>query len=267
MADAARQRGIDGEVAPDRLEPEHRAQEQQRRARRPRLRAARGRVLHRVLRLLPRVAAERLGQAAVEELGRVEDARRDLRRLVLEAVAPEAPGDERVVERPDGADVVADRVVPALALGERANAPAGEEPRPEEVAGDGLRLRLVDDAAPEQVAVVRREAVDLAPLLVQREREVLAVLDPEVAVEAALEVGGILLERVGELRVLPDLAREAGAAHLRVVRIALELARRTREAGQASRRGTRSSPRSPSSTGSRAPSPRCDGGTRCTRCP
>ena len=54
------------------------------------------------------------------------------------------------------------------------------------MARDGLRLRLVDDAAPEQVAVVRRERVDLVALGVEREREVPAVGHPEVAVEAAL---------------------------------------------------------------------------------
>ena len=93
-----------------------------------------------------------------------------------------APGDERGIEGPDGPHVVPDRVVAALALGQGAHAPAGE-PRPEQVGGDGLRL--VDDAAPEQVAVVRGQGVDLLALVVHGEREVLAVLDPEVAVEAA----------------------------------------------------------------------------------
>ena len=103
------------------------------RARRPGLRAARGRVLHRVLRHRPLVASERLRQPPVEDLGGIEDARRDLRGLLLEAVAPQAPGDERVVERPDRADVVADRVVASLALGQRPDAPAREEPRSEQV--------------------------------------------------------------------------------------------------------------------------------------
>ena len=147
------------------------------------------------------------------------------------------------------------------------NAPAGEEPRSQELCRDRLGFGLVDDAAPEQVAVVRGQRVDLVALRVEREGEVLAVRDPEVAVEAALEVGGLLLEPVGERRVLPDEARQAGAAHLRVVGVALELARRAREAGQPCRRGRRSSPRNPSSTGSRGPSSRCGAGTRCSRCP
>ena len=155
-----------------------------------------------------------------------------LRRFLLEAVAPQPPRDEGVVEGPDRADVVADRVVPALAFCQRADAPAGEEPRPHQLARDGLGLRLVDDAAPQQVAVVRRQRVDLVALGVEREREVLAVLDPEVAVEPPLEVGRLLLELVGERRVLPDGPGQASAAHLRVVGVALELAGRAREAGQ-----------------------------------
>ena len=59
------------------------------------------------------------------------------------------------------------------------------------------------------------------------------VVDPEVAVEAALEVGRLLLEPVGEAGVAPDLARQPGAAHLGVVGVALQLAGGAREAGQA----------------------------------
>src|SRR5262249_49869501 len=81
--------------------------------------------------------------------------------------------------------------------------------------------------------VVRGERVDLLALDVECEPEVLVVLSPEVAVEAALEVGRLPLELVRVLRVVPDLAREPRAAHLRVVRVALELARRPREPGQA----------------------------------
>src|SRR5207247_3953413 len=137
--------------------------------------------------------AERLGQPAVEELRCVEDARGDPGRLLLEAVPAQAPCDERVVEGPDRPDVVADRVVPSLPLGERAHAPTREEASSEEVTRDRLRLRLVDDAAPEQLAVVRGERVHLLALVVERERVVLTVLDPEVAVEPALEVGRLIL--------------------------------------------------------------------------
>src|SRR5215212_3336087 len=94
----------------DRLEAEHRSQEQQRRAGRPGLRAARRGVLNRIPGRLPCVAAERLRQATVEEGSSVEDAGRDPRSLLLEAVAAQPPCDKRVVKRPDRADVVTDRV-------------------------------------------------------------------------------------------------------------------------------------------------------------
>src|SRR4029453_336820 len=104
------------------------------------LRAAGSRVLHRILRHAALVAAEGLGQPPFEDLGSVEDAGGEDGGLLLEAVAAKAPGDERGIERPDGPHAVADWVVAALALGEGAHAPAGEEPRPEQVAGDCLRL-------------------------------------------------------------------------------------------------------------------------------
>ena len=78
------------------------------------------------------------------------------------------------------------------------------------MAGDGFRLRFVDDPAPQQVAVVRRECVDLFAVLVEREREVLVFGDPEVAVEAALQIRGLLLEVVGERDVFQTVrARRA----------------------------------------------------------
>src|SRR3954453_10435149 len=98
------------------VEPEHRPQEEQRCSGRPRLRAAGGRVLDGILRRGALVAAERLGQTPVEELGRVEDPGCDLGGFLLEPVTAEAPGAERVVERPDGADVVPDGVVAPFAF-------------------------------------------------------------------------------------------------------------------------------------------------------
>src|SRR4029078_11347586 len=83
------------------------------------------------------------------------------------------------------------------------------------------------------MAVVRRQGVDLLALVVQGEREVLAILDPEVAVEAALEIGCLPLQLVGIGGVLPDLAREACATDLRIVRVTLQLAGGARKAGDA----------------------------------
>jgi hypothetical protein len=91
------------------------------------------------------------------------------------------------------------------------------------MAHDRLRLRLVDDAAPEKVAVVGAERVDPVAVRVEGEREVLILLNPEVAVEAALQLGRLLLELFGESRILPDLPCEPGSAHFGVVGVALQL--------------------------------------------
>ena len=206
---------------------------QERRAGRPGLRAARGRVLDRVLRHRPRVAAERLGQAAVEELGGVEDAGGDLRRLLLEAVAAQAPGDERVVERPDGADVVADRVVAALALGQRAHAPAGEEPwrpsggarRPSPSTCRRCRSRADGRCSTSSESTWRPSAssasAKYSPSSTQKSR-----------LKRRLRSAACFSSSSAKAGSFQTSARQAGAAHLGVVGVALQLAGRPREAGQ-----------------------------------
>src|SRR5438874_7711761 len=76
------------------------------------------------------------------------------------------------------------------------------------------------------MAVVRRQRVHLRSLLIEREREVLAVVDPEVAVEAVLQIDRVTLELFGELVVVPDQPCETRTAHLGVVRVPLKLAGR-----------------------------------------
>ncbi len=82
------------------------------------------------------------------------------------------------------------------------------------------------------MAVIGREGVDPAAVGVDRDSEVLTVLDPEITVEPAFQVGGFLLEPVRKGRILPDQPCQPGASHLGVIRVALELASRTREARQ-----------------------------------
>ena len=134
--------------------------------------------------------------------------------------------------RPDRAEVVADRVVGDLVARHRAHAPAREEPRTEEVPRDRLGLVLVDDPAPEQMADVGRDRVHRPLLAVECKREAVDPLDPEVAVEALLQLVRLPLQPCGQFRIAPDLAREPRAASLRVVDVALDLAhgaRRRRE--------------------------------------
>ncbi|MNT55121.1 hypothetical protein D3C72_1923330 [compost metagenome] len=100
-------------------------------------------------------AAEELGQAVVLEAdGRIVHGREELVDLALVALIREAFGDERIVMRPDRADVVADGVVDRALGGKRANAPAREHGGAQEGTdhlGDALGG---DDVAPERMAGV-----------------------------------------------------------------------------------------------------------------
>ena len=131
--------------------------------------------------------------------------------------------------RPHRAEVIADRVVAPLAHGHRANAPAGEKPVAHQQLDAARGLVLVCDAAPEQVADVRRDGVDDPPVAVDGERVASSILHPVVAVELRLERGRRLLEPLGEPGIVPDLPRQSRTADLRVVHIPLDLARRPRQ--------------------------------------
>jgi hypothetical protein len=186
-----------------------------------RLRAAGGRILDRVLGHGALVAAERLGQATLEDLRCIKDVGGDPGRLLLVAIAPEAPGDDGVVKGPDRPQVIADRVVSTLALSERPDTPTRVQPWRHEVIDDHRRFGCVDDATPQEVTDIRRERIDLAPVGVQGEGVVAAVREPVVAVEAMLELGCLLLQALRERLVLPDEPREPGTADLGVVRVPL----------------------------------------------
>jgi hypothetical protein len=81
------------------------------------------------------------------------------------------------------------------------------------------------------IPLLRKWPLFEASASVEGEREVPAVLDPEVAAEAPFEIGRVPLEPIREGLVLPDKPRQAGAAHLGVVCVPLQLAGGAREAG------------------------------------
>src|SRR5207253_5818888 len=87
----------------------------------------------------------------------------------------------------------------------------------------------VGNATPEQVADVRGDGVDLAAVAIDGERERLAIWEPEVAIEANLQVRRLALQALGKSRVIPEGARQAGDADLGIVDVALDLAGRTRQ--------------------------------------
>src|SRR5687768_8278595 len=73
---------------------------------------------------------------------------------------------------------------------------------------------------------VRRKGIDFLPVGIESEREVLAILNPEVSVEASLQICRIAFKLVGKDRILPDEASQARAPKLGVVCVTLELTRR-----------------------------------------
>src|SRR2546423_571269 len=77
--------------------------------------------------------------------------------------------------------------------------------------------RLAKEPAPQKVAVVRGQRVDLLAVGGESRGEVAALPPPEVLVEASFEVGRLLLQPLRERRVPPDQPRQAAPADLRVV--------------------------------------------------
>src|SRR5207237_7518137 len=104
----------------------------------------------------------------------------------------------------------------------RPDAPARPERLAQEPVDDGVDPLRRHDPAPEQVAVVRAERVDLLLVAVERERVIAAPpVDPVGPVEALLKLARLALEPIRELAVAPDLAGELGGPKLRVVDVAL----------------------------------------------
>ena len=94
-------------------------------------------------------------------------------------------------------------------------------------------LSGVGDAAPEQVADVRGERVDLALVPVERQREEAALRDPEVVVEAPLERPRPRAPAASaQLASLQTSRARRAVRTLGVVDVALQLAGRARRRGQ-----------------------------------
>src|SRR6266568_5021375 len=71
-----------------------------------------------------------------------------------------------------------------------------------------------------------------APVAIDGQREVFAVREPEVLVEAPFQVRRLAFQPVGEGGIAPYLTRQARTAHLRVVDVTLDLTGGTRQAGK-----------------------------------
>ena len=212
----------------------------------------------------PLAAGEELRQPVLEERRAVEERAHDELRLRTPTGLRETERDQRVVVRPDGAVVVLERVERALVGGERADPPAGPERSRDELRGNLRDAVGGNDAAPQQMAHVRRERVDRPLVGVEAERVPAALRQPERGVEPLAQ------RRRFALRDAPPSPRRATRAG-RALPCAASRRRRSpaprpvRSArARASRRGRPSSCRSPSSSGCRCRGSR-GAGTRRSR--
>src|SRR4029077_12576880 len=117
--------------------------------------------------------------------------------------------DQGVVVWPDRAVVVRERVVARVAARHRAHGPAAPKLPAHTLIDDRITALPGHDPAPEQVADVRAERVDLPLLPVEREHVVAAArVGPEAFGAGSLLLLRLALEPLRERPVAPDLARQ-----------------------------------------------------------
>src|SRR5688500_19228650 len=117
---------------------------------------------------------------ALPILRQVDERFREIESAYVESESPQSKHDRGLLDRPDGAAVITQRVVEGVVRGERPDAPAAEQARREHAADHGRDAFASDDAAGETVPHVRRDAAHLPLLWIERQRVELLVLDPPI---------------------------------------------------------------------------------------
>src|SRR5262249_60325866 len=129
-------------------------------------------------------ATEQLWEAAIlDRAAGVEERAQDLRGPSRVAVSGEARSHQRVVVRPDRPIVVAHRIGPRRALGERPQPPPGPDVVLEQPVEGALRPRTLRDPAEQALAGVGRDHPARAMVAVESQREHAHVVEPEIPVE------------------------------------------------------------------------------------
>src|SRR5207245_10780158 len=101
------------------------------------------------------------------------------------AVAVQPGGGHHAVVRPDGAALIRVRVVRGMVFGKSSHAPTTEHVGPHEpLTGEPAAARI-EDAHPKAVPGIRDDGADRLLVAVERERELVAILQPEALMEAA----------------------------------------------------------------------------------
>ncbi len=137
--------------------------------------------------------------------------------------------------RPDRPAVVADRVEPVVVGRQRPDAPAREQPLGHQLVGDDRGTLLGHDPGPQELPDVRGQRVDRALVAVEPDRVVATPgVDPEVALEALAQGGGLEPKAGRERRVGERPVGKLRDSDLGVVDVALDLGRGDRQDGHRS---------------------------------
>src|SRR5436853_6364147 len=142
---------------------------------------------------------------AEQPLGGVEDALRDLRGLGIEAIAPEAARDHRVVVWPDAPVLVAERVVADVVRRERSYAPTRPHVVREEAPDHTLGAVPRHDPRLKEMARVRGDGPDLPLGAVEPQRVGPLLLPPEMLVDPVEQHPGFAPQPLGVLGPAEDL--------------------------------------------------------------
>src|SRR5436190_22515753 len=120
------------------------------------------------------------------EQRKIEQRGREVLRLRVEAEPAQAEENRSLLYRPDGAAVVAQRIVERVRGRQRANPPAAEQIGREETSNDGPKMLRIDDAGGQTVSDVRRDRPNQTFVRIHGQREEAFILHPPVAVEPRL---------------------------------------------------------------------------------
>src|SRR5438046_6081633 len=153
--------------------------------------------------------------------GSFDETAHDFERLVIEAIALKAGCNERIIMRPNCSQMISKRIIAKSTTRQGAHSPAsehfiGEQPF-DDLAG-AFRLR---NSRPERMPGVGGENRGLTIVLLQCER-VVAIVDPEIAVETFAQAFGLLFQRGCPL-FLADATKKRRHLDFRLIDVTLHL--------------------------------------------
>src|SRR5689334_12488511 len=144
---------------------------------------------------------EDLGQSVVcKILRRFHDRAENATGFLIESVVPEPGGNKRIVVRPDGAEVIPDRVVAWFFSGECTDAPTAKHVLGQQSFDRRAGILRVDNACPQRLSGIGRNCCRSTILRLQRQGVELPLLNPEVSIEPRAQRLCLISQLPGALR-------------------------------------------------------------------